>query len=459
MQPSSKGRFAILVAPLLAVGIVTFGPSAGAARLVAIHNLPEGAMCLWPEERATQTEESRLEELQGRQLAMLRQGVTPRALFAAFQEPEGRAGRGQGRGQRQPPAPALREIARQPAPRVLGDTFPTFTAVGVNTQTNEVIIQDNNLWSTWIFNRLENTPPAAPASKPKRIIQGEETHIQFNNGVYVDPRNGDIYSVESDTGDRMVVFSHDAGGNIAPKRLLNTPHRAYSIAVDEVREELYMTIENPAEIVVYRKTAQGDEAPLRRIAGPRTRLEAPHGIAIDEKNQLLFVNHWGQAADFQNPGTGRFNDPGINVYPLNASGDVAPLRVIEGNRTQLNWPGNMALDRESGDLYVANDMGHSVLVFTGMAFVRGNVPPTRVIKGDRTALSYPTGVAVDAKNQELWVSNLGSASAVAFPLKANGNVAPLRVVRAGPPGHKSLTFGRTAAVAYDTNRHEILVPN
>ena len=145
--------------------------------------------------------------------------------------------------------------------------------------------------------------------------------------------------------------------------------------------------------------------------------------------------------------------------PLNASGDVAPIRVIEGNRTQLNWPGNMALDRETGDLYVANDMGHSVLVFTGMAFVRGNVPPTRVIKGDRTALSYPTGVAVDAKNQELWVSNLGNASAVAFPLKATGNVAPLRVVRAAPLAHKSLTFGRTAAVAYDTNRQEILVPN
>jgi 6-phosphogluconolactonase (cycloisomerase 2 family) len=275
----------------------------------------------------------------------------------------------------------------------------------------------------------------------------------------VDPKNGDIYSVESDTGDRMVVFSHDANGNVVPKRLLNTSHRAYSIAVDEAREELYMTIEYPPEIVVYRKTAQGDDKPLRRIVGTRTRLEAPHGIVVDEKNQLLYVNHWGQATDFRNPGTGRFNDPGINIYPLGAGGDVPPVRVIEGSRTQLDWPGNMSLDRETSDLYVANDMGHSVLVFTGMAYIRGNVPPSRVIKGDQTALMNPTGVAVDTKNQELWVSNLGNASAVVFPLRANGNVKPLRIIRSAPNGHRSLTFGRTAAVAYDSNREELLVPN
>lgn len=452
-----KGRIAVLGAGVIAVGIAANGSRAGAARLVSIQQLPEGAMCTSDVGPAGVTSNlmAGLQQAPPR-LAMLQQELQPPRLFAALQDDE-TAPRQQRR--RPPPAPALREITRQPELRILGDTYPTFTAVGVNTQTNEVVIQDNNLWSTWIYNRLDNTPPEAPSTKPRRVIQGDKTHIQFNNGVYVDPKNGDIYSVESDTGDRMVVFSHDAGGNVEPKRILHTPHRVYSIAVDEAREELYITVEYPPEIVVYRKGAQGEDQPLRRIAGNRTRLEAPHGIAIDEKNQLLYVNHWGQATDYRNPGTGRFNDPGINVYPLGVSGDVPPVRIIEGDRTQLNWPGNMALDRDTGDLYVANDMGHSVLVFTGMSYVRGNVPPTRAIKGDRTALSYPTGVAVDTKNQELWVSNLGNASAVAFPLKATGNVAPLRIIRSAPRDHQSLTFGRTAAVAYDTNRQEILVPN
>ena len=291
------------------------------------------------------------------------------------------------------------------------------------------------------------------------MIQGEETHIQFNNGVYVDPENGDIYSVESDTGDRMVVFAHDASGNAAPKRILNTPHRVYSIAVDEEREELYVTVEYPPEVVVYRKDASGDEQPLRRIVGQRTKLEGPHGIAVDVENQLLYVNTWGQATNFRNPGTGRFNPPAINIYPLDASGDTPPVRRIQGDRTQMNWPGNMALNPDNGDLYVANDVEHSILVFTGLAYVRGNVPPTRVIKGDQTALIYPTGVAIDTTNQELWVSNLGNASATAYPLMADGNVEPLRTIRSAPREHQSLTFGRTAAVAYDPNRQEILVPN
>jgi hypothetical protein len=32
--------------------------------------------------------------------------------------------------------------------------------------------------------------------------------------------------------------------------------------------------------------------------------------------------------------------------------------------------------------------------------------PSRVLKGNSTGLSYPTGVFVDTQNKELWVSNL-----------------------------------------------------
>jgi DNA-binding beta-propeller fold protein YncE len=118
-----------------------------------------------------------------------------------------------------------------------------------------------------------------------------------------------------------------------------------------------------------------------------------------------------------------------------------------------------ALDPDTGDLYVANDVNQSVLVFTGMTSLQGNIAPTRVIKGNKTGLRNPTGVFVDTKHQELWVANLGNSSGTAYPLKADGNVPPLRTIRSAPAEHLSLTFGRTAAVAYDPNRQEILVPN
>jgi len=67
--------------------------------------------------------------------------------------------------------------------------------------------------------------------------------------------------------------------------------------------------------------------------------------------------------------------------------------------------------------------------------------------------------ACSRENQELWVSNLGNASANVYPLSVNGNIPPVRTIRSAPLDHSSLTFGRTAAVAYDPNRQEILVPN
>jgi 6-phosphogluconolactonase (cycloisomerase 2 family) len=379
-------------------------------------------------------------------LAALQQGLQQRNLFAAVQQG------------RRAVIPALVELTRPPV-RTLKDTYPTYTAVAVNLQTDEVILQDNNLWSARIFNRLDDTPAAAALKEPKRIIEGPDTDIQFNNGLYIDPQNGDIYSVESDVGDRMVVFSRDAAGNVKPKRLLVTPHRVYNVSVDETKQELYMTREYPGEIIVYRKEASGQEKPLRMLQGINTGLEAPHGVVVDAKNQLLYVNNWGMADQISLPGSGRFNPPSIKVYPLNANGDMPPVRVIQGDQTQLNWPGAMALDSETGELYVANDVGNSILVFSGIAYINGNVPPTRVIKGDRTRLVNPTGVFLDTRHQELWVSNLGNSSATVYPLKANGDVAPLRTIRSAPRDHLSLTFGRSAAVAYDPNRDNLLVPN
>jgi DNA-binding beta-propeller fold protein YncE len=145
------------------------------------------------------------------------------------------------------------------------------------------------------------------------------------------------------------------------------------------------------------------------------------------------------------------------VYPLDATGDVAPLRVIKGEKTQLNWPAGMTIDPEEGTLYVANDSGHSVLAFR--VGDDGDVAPHRIIKGSRTGLVNPTGVAVDGKARELWVSSFGNHSASVFPLSANGDVAPLRTIRAAPKGEKALGIGNPGAVAYDTKRQEILVPN
>jgi len=102
-------------------------------------------------------------------------------------------------------------------------------------------------------------------------------------------------------------------------------------------------------------------------------------------------------------------------------------------------------------------VGNSVLVFRGTD--SGDVGPARILRGNRTGLSSPVGVFVDAKNKELWVANLGNASATVYPVTANGNTPPLRTIRSAPVGKVSLKFGKTQTLVYDSKREEILVPN
>jgi 6-phosphogluconolactonase (cycloisomerase 2 family) len=348
------------------------------------------------------------------------------------------------------------DVTREPVRRIW-DTDPSLGSIAVDSRTGKVFIQDLNLWAIRIYDRMTNTPATAVRSEPERIIQGPESGLQFNTCMYIDPVNGDIYTVENDVGDSIAVFSQDASGNVAPKRTLDVTHRAHTITVDEERQELFVTVNYPPQVEIYRKTASGSEKPLRVLYGESTRLADVHGIALDPKTKEMFINNWGSISQYNVPGSGRFEAPSITVYPVDANGDASPTRVIQGPRTQLNWPGAMFVDSAKGELYVTNSVGQSILVFGTND--RGDVAPRRIIKGARTGLNYPSSLAVDTKNQELWVSNLGNASATAYPLTANGDTAPLRTIRSAPANKVSLKFGKTQAVTYNTVREEILVPN
>jgi len=355
------------------------------------------------------------------------------------------------------PARASQDVDRAPV-RQIRDTYATYSAIALDLNTNEVFLQDENLFGIKVFDRMTSTPPGAQFSEPKRMLVGDKTKLEFNCGLYIDPKTGDMYSVNNDTTDMLVIFPRNAAGDIPPARTLKTPHGTYGIAVDEGKQEMYLTVEHQNSIVVYRKLAQGDEKPLRTIQGGGTQMEDPHGIALDIKNQWLFVANHGNARVRGADGTyGRFDPPSITVYPLQSSGEVAPLRVIEGPNTQLNWPASLFMDEERGELYVANDANDSILVFR--ATDSGNAAPLRVVRGPKTQIKNPTGVYVDFQNNELWVSNMGNHRATVYERTANGDALPKRVIRSAPADKLALAIGNPGAVGYDSKRDEILVPN
>jgi DNA-binding beta-propeller fold protein YncE len=432
MRIKNKGGAALLVTMVITTGgllCLSWFQTQSPARLVSIQQLPDsGEMCYLQPVSAIATLNAEFEN---------------NNLFSAFDETSVHA------------ADTV-EITRPPI-RTIRDTYPIYSSVAVDPDRDEVVLQDTNLFAIRVFKRLENTPSGVEASQPKRVIQGPKTKNEYNNGLYIDSQNGEIYSVAMDTADNVIVFSHDADGDVPPLRVLKTPHRNFGTAIDEGKGELYVTIQYPPRVMVYSKTATGNDKPLRVIEGESTAIHDAHGIAIDVKRNLMFVGNWGDYSDHSVAGSGKFYPPSITVYPLNSNGDTAPIRVIQGPKTQLDWAGAMKVDPDTGDLYVANDVSSSILVFKETD--KGDVAPSRVIKGAKTRLSHPAGLSLDLKHKELWVSNMGNSSATCYSLTANGDAAPIRTIRSAPAGYVSVKFGKPQAVAYDSKRELYLVPN
>lgn len=366
---------------------------------------------------------------------------------------------------------------RQPV-RMIRDPYAAYSAVAVDNAHNEVVLTDENLFNLWIYDRTAKTP-ANGSTEPKRIIGGLNTKIEFQCGLYIDPANGDIYAVNNDTIDTLVVFSRKAVGDVAPDRELHTPHGTFGIAVDEAAKELFLTVQHDNAIVVFNKSAKGVEAPLRVVQGDHTGLADPHGMALDTKNNLLFVtNHgsthevrppaagarrrediagWPLTRDDAVPGSGKILPPSITVYAKDAKGDAVPLRTIVGPKTEMDWPTGIAVDSERNEIFVANDGGNSILVFEASA--SGDVAPIRVLKGPKSLVSNPTGVFLDKANHELWVASFGNHISAVYNPMASGDVPPMRFIRSAPPNKPVPGLGNPHPLAYDTKREQILVPN
>jgi DNA-binding beta-propeller fold protein YncE len=447
---------------------VTFGKD----RLVSVEPLPQmdGLMCPFPEGLPETADPALIASLQQESgLSALRQWFSTSLMAASLQQPTGATGAAPPR-----PSDAIRAAVAKRAPlSTIRDPRNVFSAIIVDPIRNEVVMAEENNFSLLVYDRLENTPARAALSEPKRVIHGENTFLEFSCGVYVDPKTGEIYAVNNDTLRWMTVWDRAARGDVKPNRKLATPQSSFALAADEETQEILISVQNDHAIVFWPKTAKDQDPPSRKLQGPNTLLHDPHGIAVDPKADLLFVSNWGTNASFTAsrgsrgpnwpsggiliPGTGKFGPPSITVYRKDVRGDVAPLRVIQGPRTQLDWPTALAVHPDRGELFVANDSGDSITVYRTDA--SGDVAPIRVIKGPRSMVKTPFGVAVDLVNNELWVANLGSHSATVFPIDASGDPAPKRVIRSAPAGDASPMIANPHTIAFDTKREEILVSN
>ncbi|HXP87463.1 MAG TPA: hypothetical protein VN841_22210 [Bryobacteraceae bacterium] len=362
--------------------------------------------------------------------------------------------------------------------RQVSDPYPVFNGLAIDSENNLVAMSDVNRKSLLSYARSADSK-RGEITAPRRQIFGPLTNVGFVAGILLDSQRKEILALNNDIEDTMVVMPYDAQGNAAPKRMLSVPHQAWGLAMSRTHDEIAMTIELQEAVVVYKRAARNVEAPMRVIRGPNAGLADPHGIFWDDvHNEIGVANHGNYRGQVKNEGagcvpilearggttepeTGAVLPPSITTYSGDARGDAKPLRTIQGEKTRLDFPMGLGDDPAHDEFVVANNGGNdgngSVLVFSRTA--DGNAAPLRVLAGAKTGINRPMGVAIDAANNELWVSNFIDHTALVFDRTASGDVAPKRVIRTAPPGTPSPGFGNPQAVAYDSKRDQILVPN
>ena len=143
------------------------------------------------------------------------------------------------------------------------------------------------------------------------------------------------------------------------------------------------------QIATFARVADGNAKPLRSIAGQKTLLaRTNHGIAYDEIHDVFMVP--------------QFYAQAVLVFRGGANGEEAPVRVIQGPRTQLKHPDKVAFDSLHNEIFVPES--DKVLVFAGDA--QGDVAPIRVLQGPATELQAMNVAVEDRKSTRLNSSHI-----------------------------------------------------
>lgn len=214
-----------------------------------------------------------------------------------------------------------------------------------------------------------------------------------------------IYVSNSNNGN-VTVFPLNAENDVAPTDTISysgvpTPPALVTPAGIAVDANwIYVVERSSASIFVFPIDATGDTEPARIIRGIATTLQFPVGIAVDA--DWIYV-------------TDRSSPPRVMVFPIDADDNVAPDHIISGSNTTFVDPSAIAVD--ASWIYVTDTTGLSridVFPIDGS----DNIAPTReIVASGSSLLGTPTGIAVDAN--WIYVINNAFNSINVFPIDAD----------------------------------------
>ena len=177
---------------------------------------------------------------------------------------------------------------------------------------------------------------------------------------------------------------------------------------------IYVTNANNS-VVVFPLTATGNVAPARTISGTNTGLSLPIGIGVDSHGSIYVANRTGSR---------------VTVYPIGANGNIAPTRSLTD--TAMKSPQTLKIGANDA-VYVATcpNCGSAAGGATAMFhFPNGANAIDYVIRGANTGMTVPVGIGIDA-SLNVYVANAFGGTANVYAPGASGNTLPIRTFNPG----------------------------
>lgn len=239
----------------------------------------------------------------------------------------------------------------------------------------------------------------------------------------------------------VVYFPAGSNGDVAPSGVIagaNTLLTLVDGIVVDGSGEIYVANTDTNSIVGFPAGSSGNVPPNIVIAGSNTGLASPIGLALDTAGNL-YVANCGQC---------NYGPPGRNSveeFAAGSNGNVAPARRIAGNKAQLGYLNQLAVDKH-GKIYVANETSDAILVFGRAA--KGNASPIRIISGPNTGINTPDGMALGPSG--IYVTAIYGNYIGRFARDANGDVAPRSNLRINWSGNGKQALGGIIVAPDDT---------
>ena len=257
----------------------------------------------------------------------------------------------------------------------------------------------------------------------------------------------DVVWVSDYYGQSIRVYPADASGNVAPLRTLTSPRlgQPRQTAIVRAHDELIVITQNCC-ISTFPLDASGNvEFPPRNIGwggfpGSATRLNNPvhlYYLAASDEVVVSDVQYTGGVASSL-----------VLFFARTGNGWPAPTRTIEGAATQLgDYVAGLAYSPQHGELHALVGAAGAYRIVTFAQTASGNVAPLRVIEGPNLGIENAGGMTYDAGTDRLYVLsgsyNSPNPALLAFARTATGNVAPVRRVA----GSRTMLAAPTGLVA------------